>query len=337
MTRVPPPAPQDWTGRRVLITGGVGFVGSNLARRLVDAGAQVTCFDAFVPTDGAELFNLDGYLDRLRVVRGDVRDTAAITAALEGQEVLFNLAAQTSHLESMRDPRTDIEINALAQLAIVEACRIVAPRIRTVHASTRQVYGRPGKIPVDESHPLAPPDVNAINKIAGEFYHLLYGRIYGSRPTVLRLTNIYGPRMRVRDARQMFFGWWIAQALSGVPFEVWGGHQIRELAFVENVIDALIAAVAEPAIGQTYNVGGEIRLSLRDLAGRLVAATPGAAFAIKDFPADRSLIDVGDYSADDTAFRAATGWVPRLSFEDGLRQTLNFYHAHRRPYLEPSR
>ena len=331
----PVPPDRDWTGRRVLITGGVGFVGSTLARRLADAGAVVTCFDAFVPTDGAELFNLDGYVDRVRVVRGDVRDIGAITAALDGQEVLFNLAAQTSHVESMRDPRTDIEINAVAQLAIVEACRTVAPTIRTVHASTRQVYGRPRAIPVDETHPLAPPDVNAINKISGEFYHLLYGRIYGSRPTVLRLTNIYGPRMRVRDARQMFLGWWIAQALSGAPFEVWGGRQVRELAFVDNVVDALIAAVAESTVGQTYNVGGEIRMTLKDLAERLVAATPGAAFRIKDFPADRSLIDVGDYSADDTAFRTATGWAPRVSFEDGLRQTLDYYRAHRRPYLDP--
>jgi nucleoside-diphosphate-sugar epimerase len=324
----------DWTGRRVLITGGAGFIGSNLARRLAKAGASVTCFDAFVETDGANPFNLAACDGEITVLRADVRNEEAVARALSGQEVLFNLAAQTSHMDSMQNPRADLEINALAQLGLVEACRRIAPGMRIVHVSTRQVYGRPRTIPVDETHPLAPPDVNAINKISGEFYHLLYGQVYGLRPTVLRLTNVYGPRMRVRDARQMFLGYWIGRACTGAPFEVWGGDQIRDLSFVENVVDALLASAADGTVGHTYNIGGEISLSLRELADMLVGTAPGASYVVKEFPPDRKRIDVGDYEADDSAFRSATGWRPRFSFEEGLRATLDFYRKHGQHYLD---
>jgi UDP-glucose 4-epimerase len=327
-------SPMIWAGKNVLLTGGAGFIGSNLARRLVDLGAKVTCFDAYNPLGGANPFNLHGYEARLEILRGDMRDKEMLPRIVRDKDVLFNLAAQTSHVDSMTDPRTDLEINTIAQLDLVEACRNFAPGIRTVHISTRQIYGRPQYLPVDEKHPLSPPDVNGINKIAGESYHLLYGRIYGIDTTILRLTNTYGPRMRVCDARQMFLGLWINRACSKQPFEVWGGAQIRDLAFIDNVVDALIAAVGPKTIGQVFNIGGETVLTLEELAQRLIALRDGATYVVKEFPADRKGIDIGDYRADDSAFTAATGWTPKVSFEEGLRETLNFYRAHGQHYFK---
>lgn len=322
-----------WEGRRVLVTGGAGFIGSNLCRRLVDHGARVTALDAFTSFGGANRFNFDGYADRIEIVRGDVRDSGLLARVVVGKDVLFNLAAQTSHIDSMNDPRTDLAINTAAQLELVEACRQFAPQIRSIHVSTRQIYGRPHYLPVDERHPLAPPDVNGINKIAGEFYHLLYGRIYGIETTVLRLTNTYGPRMRVCDAKQMFLGLWINCVCAKRPFEVWGGSQIRDLAFVDNVVDALIMAVRKETAGQVFNIGGEAALPLEELARKLVALQDGATFVVREFPPERKSIDIGDYRANDSAFTAATGWKPRVSLDEGLRRTLAFYRDYGQHYL----
>ena len=195
-----------FSGARVLITGGLGFIGSNLARRLVGDGARVTLIDSLIPEYGGNLFNIHDIRERLSVSITDVRDPHAMAHHVKDQDFLFNLAGQTSHLDSMTDPATDLEINAAAQLSILEACRQHNPRVKLVFASTRQLYGRPQYLPVDEKHPARPVDVNGINKLAGEQYHLLYNDVYGIRACALRLTNTYGPGMRVRDARQTFLG-----------------------------------------------------------------------------------------------------------------------------------
>jgi len=261
---------------------------------------------------------------------------------LRGAHVLYNLAGQTSHMDSMADPFTDLDINARAQLSILEVCREVAPQVRIVFASTRQIYGRPHYLPVDEAHPLQPVDVNGINKLAGEQYHLLYSEVYGIRSTVLRLTNTYGPRMRIKDARQTFLGVWIRNLLQGQPFEVWGGEQLRDYTYVDDCVSALqLAASSDAAIGEIYNLGGcGEPVSLLETAETLVAAArdleiPLAAepFVVRDYPAERKKIDIGDYYADYSKIRQQLGWEPKVSLREGLRRTLAYYATELEHYL----
>ena len=315
-------------GSRVLITGGLGFIGSTLARRLVADGAHVTIVDSLVPEYGGSLHNIDGLEAALRVNISDIRDEHSLRHLVAGQEYLFNLAGQTSHMDSMTDPFTDLEINCRAQLSVLEACRAHNPGVRVVYASTRQVYGRPLTLPVDEAHPLRPVDVNGIHKLAGEWYHLLYNEVYSLWSCVLRFTNTYGPRMRVRDDRQTFLGGWIRLLIQGRPFEVWGGSQLRDLTFVDDAVDALIlAARADEARGQVFNIGAQQTVSLLELAELLVRVNGGGEFSVRAFPADRKRIDIGDYVADWGKIRAALGWQPSVPLEEGLRRTLAFYKA----------
>jgi len=321
-------------GHRVLITGGLGFIGSNLARELVRLGARVTVLDALIPEYGGNRRNLAGLAGKVRVKLGDVRDRARLPALVRGQEFLFNLAGQTSHMDSMMDPDTDLEINCRAQLSLLEACRRHNPGIRVVFASTRQIYGRPEYLPVDERHPLRPVDVNGINKLAGEEYHLLYSEVHGIRSTVLRLTNTIGPRMRVKDARQTFLGVWIKQVLGGEPFEVWGGRQLRDFTYVDDAVEALLLAAAKPAaVGKVYNLGGSGRISLRELAELVVEAAGGGRFVVKGFPADRKKIDIGDYYADDRLIRRELGWKPRTDIRAAVERTVEYFRGELPHYL----
>lgn len=315
----------DWRGVPVLITGGLGFIGSNLARRLVDVGADVAVIDSLVPEYGGNPFNLDGYADRVRVNVSDMRDPHSLRHMIQGREVIFNLAGQTSHMDSMTDPMTDLAINGVAQLSLLELCRKENPQARIVFASTRQIYGRPHYLPVDENHPLNPVDVNGINKIAGESYHLLYSSVYGMHAVALRLTNTYGPRMRIKDARQTFLGVWVRAAIEGRLFEVWGGEQLRDFTYADDVVDALMLAATTPALnGKALNLGGDCIVSLAETA-RLLGDVAGADFTVREFPADRKRIDIGDYYADDRRFREATGWGPATSLRDGLSRTVDYY------------
>jgi UDP-glucose 4-epimerase len=317
-------------GRRVLITGGLGFLGSNLAHELVEAGARVVLVDSLVPEYGGNLANVAGLQDRVTVNISDVRDPHSLVPLLRDQDVLFNLAGQTSHFDSMTDPFTDLEINCRSQLSILEACRRHNPDVKVVFASTRQIYGRPRYLPVDEEHPVAPVDVNGIDKAAGEAYHLLYGQVYGLRVCALRLTNTYGPRMRVRDARQTFLGVWLKAVLVGEPIEVWGdGSQRRDLLYVDDATRAfLLAAARAEADGQFFNVGVEASVSLRELAELLVGLHGGGSYELLPFPPERKAIDIGDYFTRAAKIRAALGWEPRTRLEDGLQRTLAYYAEH---------
>ncbi|HXC01647.1 MAG TPA: NAD-dependent epimerase/dehydratase family protein [Opitutaceae bacterium] len=312
--------------KRALITGGMGFIGSNLARALVRLGAEVTIVDSLIPEYGGNLRNLAGIDRDVCVNISDVRDRHSLPVFVRGQHFLFNLAGQTSHMDSMTDPETDLEINARSQLSILEACRNHNPGIRIVFASTRQIYGKPDYLPVDENHPLRPVDVNGINKLAGESYHLLYDHVHGIRSTVLRLTNTIGPRMRVRDARQTFLGIWIKNLLEKKPIEVWGGAQLRDFTYVDDAVEAFLLAAARPeAVGEVFNVGGGPPVSLGALAELLVSANGGGKFVVKNFPADRKKIDIGGFYADDRKLRSALGWGPRTSLRVALEKTLAFY------------
>ncbi|MBX3054686.1 MAG: NAD-dependent epimerase/dehydratase family protein [Caldilineaceae bacterium] len=325
---------EAFAGKRVLITGGLGFIGSNLARRLVKADAQVTLVDSLIPEYGGNLFNIAGIEDRVRINISDVRDEHSMKYLVQGQDYLFNLAGQTSHMDSMQDPQTDLEINVRAQLSILESCRKYSPAAKIVFASTRQIYGKPDYLPVDERHPLRPVDVNGINKMAGEWYHILYNNVYGLAACALRLTNTYGPRMRVKDARQTFLGIWVRLLLEGKSFEVWGGEQLRDFSYVEDTIDALLlTAQNDAANGKVFNVGGEPVVSLLETAQLLVEANRGGEYAVRTFPAERKRIDIGDYYADDRLLREAVGWHPKTSLAEGLRRTLLYYQNHLYQYI----
>ena len=335
-----PPAHTDsteasaWTGRRVLITGGLGFIGSNLAARLVEAGARVTVLDSLIPEHGGLMFNVAGIADHLCIHLADVRNPDIMPALVRDQDILFNLAGQTSHMDSMTNPFTDMDINCRAQLAILEACRACNPEIKIVFAGTRQIYGRPKRLPVDEQQIPAPVDVNGIHKMAGEWYHLLYHQVYNLRACALRLTNTYGPRMRVRDARQTFLGVWIGRLIEGKPFEVWGGDQLRDFTYVDDAVDAFLKlARNDQADGRVFNLGGDGAIRLRDLADTLVAIHGGGSFTVREYPSDRKRIDIGDYYADDGLIRRALGWAPRVSLPEGLKRTLAYYAEHLKEYV----
>jgi UDP-glucose 4-epimerase len=328
-------AQQFWRGKRVLVTGGAGFLGAGLCHALAGLGARVTALDAMMPDGGANPANLEGA--GVLLVRGDLRD-AELHSLAQGCDVLFNMAAQTSHMGGQKDPVADIGINAVAQVRLIQVMREAAPKAVVVHASTRQFYGRPQYLPVDEKHTVNPPDANGVSKWAGEQYWLLESRVH-HRPVVsLRLTNCYGPRLRIRDARQTFLGIWIRRVIEDEPFEVWGGEQLRDLAYLDDVVGAFLRAAeraAEPqVIGQVFNLGGSAPIRLVDLADRLIAANDGRGrYEMKEFPADRAPIDIGSYAADDRAFRAATGWWPRVEIDEGLRLSLDWYRARLADYL----
>lgn len=318
---------------KVLVIGGLGFIGSNLAMRLVDLGASVLLVDSMNPLYGGNLRNIDAIKDHVRVNIADVRDKHSLSYLVKDQSYIFNLAGQTSHMDSMADPFTDLEINCSAQLSLLEVCRAHNPNAKLVFASTRQIYGRPQYLPVDEKHPIRPVDVNGINKTAGEFYHILYNDVYGIRATVLRLTNTYGPRMRVKDARQTFLGIWIKNLLQGAPVDVWGGRQLRDFNYVDDVVDALlIAALDQASDGKTYNIGSDEILSLEEVASLLTALRPDGRYVVREYPADRRKIDIGDYYSDFTLFRTATGWTPKVSFREGVEKTVKFFEDNMEHY-----
>ena len=321
---------KNYSGKEILITGGLGFIGSNLARSLVTQGANLTLVDSLIPQYGGNAFNIDDIKNKVAVNICDVRDTFAMEPLIQGKDYLFNLAGQTSHLDSMTDPHTDLDINAAAQLSILEVCRKENLDIKIVFASTRQLYGRPDYLPVDEKHPIRPVDVNGINKLAGEWYHLLYNNVYGIRACALRLTNTYGPGMRVKDARQTFLGIWIRLLLEGKPIKVFGdGLQLRDFTYVDDCIEALLlAGASDKANGKVYNLGGSEVIGLKDLSKMIVNLGHGGSFELAPFPSERKAIDIGDYYSDFSLITKELGWVPKIDLKDGLKRTLNYYSTH---------
>ena len=331
---------ETYAGKPVLITGGLGFIGSNLAARLVDAGARVTLVDSLIPQYGGNPFNVDDIRDKVIINVCDVRDPFAMAYLLQGKDYLFNLAGQTSHIDSMTDPQTDLDINATAQLSILEASRKANPSIKIVFASTRQLYGKPDYLPVDEGHPVRPVDVNGINKLAGEWYHLLYNNVYGIRACALRLTNTYGPGMRVKDARQTFLGIWVRLLIEGKPIKVFGnGLQLRDFNYVDDCVDALmLAGASDEANGKIYNLGSSEVVGLKSLAEMVVGLGGelkiGGSYELIPFPPERKAIDIGDYYSDFSLIAKELGWQPKIGLREGLEKTIAYYRAHFQHYWE---
>jgi UDP-glucose 4-epimerase len=324
----------NYTNKKILITGGLGFIGSNLARKLVSLNAKVTIVDNLNPLYGGNLFNIDDIREKVSIHICDVRDVSIMEDLLKEPDYLFNLAGQTSHIDSMIDPKTDLEINTSAQLSILEACRKVNPKIKIVFASTRQLYGKPEYLPVDEKHPIRPVDVNGINKLAGEWYHQLYNNVYGIRACSLRLTNTFGPGMRVKDARQTFLGIWIRRLLEKNPIKIFGdGLQLRDFNYVDDCVEAfLLSGISEKTNGKVYNLGGDRVIGLKELAKKMLSLGFEGSYELVSFPEDRKAIDIGDYYSDFSLITSELRWLPKTSLEDGLKKTIEYYKLHSSHY-----
>jgi len=314
-----------------------------MAIRLYDEGADVLLVDSLIPDYGGNLFNIEPVKDRLRVNIADVRDVNGMNYLVRGHDYLFNLAGQISHIDSMHDPYTDLEINCRAQLSILEACRHNNPTIKIVYAGTRQVYGAPEYLPVDEKHLLRPVDVNGINKMAGEWYHILYNNIYGIQAVSLRLTNTYGPRLLMKHNRQGFVAWFIRQAMDNQQIQLFGdGKQLRDLNYVDDVVEAmLLAAVYDDANGRIFNLGNHPPASLLEFVQTLLDVCQEfgcgrGGYQLTPFPSEKKRIDIGDYYADYSKAQRVLGWTPNVALREGLRRTVAYYQQHRSHYWQSS-
>jgi UDP-glucose 4-epimerase len=325
----------QFTGSRVLITGGLGFIGSHLAVRLVQFGADVTIVDSLIPEYGGNQYNIREIVDQVHVNYSDIRDPWSIRHLVRDKEYIFNLAGQVSHIDSMVDPQTDLDINCTSQLSLLEALRANNPDARVVFAASRQQYGRPQRLPITEDHPLVPVDVNGINLVAGERYHLLYNDVYGIRATSLRLTNTYGPHLLMKHDRQGFITTFLRRALHGKEIRVFGdGSQLRDFTYVSDVVEAFLSvAHLDAACGVAFNVGGQEPVSLLDVARlcQRLAQRDGGTVTVP-WPEERKRIDIGSIYVDSTRLQEATGWKPAVGLEEGLRTTIDFLNAHGEHY-----
>ncbi len=322
-------------GRRVMITGGLGFIGSNLAHQLVALGADVLIVDSLIPDYGGNLFNIADIADRVTLNIADIRMDSTMNVLVRDRDVIFNLAGQVSHIDSMLDPHTDLEINCRAQLTMLEACRKYNRDVRVVFAGTRQVYGRPERLPVDERHLVNPADINGINKAAGEYYHLLYNHVFGVRASSLRLTNVYGPRQLIMHNRQGFIGWFIRLAIEDGEIQIFGdGSQLRDFVYVDDAADAFLRAGAIDACdGEVFNVGGAEPISHRELVTLLIEVAGSGRVRYVDWPADKKRIDIGSFYSDSSKFTGTSGWSPTVTLRDGLKRTVDFYRANLDKFL----
>jgi len=332
-----PETSNAYRGRSVLITGGLGFIGSNLAHRLAEIGNVDVCLiDALVKDQGGNPFNVQAIKDQVTIHVADIGDASVINHLVGGVDYVFNLAGNVSHLDSMLFPLTDLELNCRGQLTLLEACRNFNPHVKIVYASTRQVYGKPIYLPVDEQHRCAPADINGVHKLAAEHYHLLYYRVYGLRSTCLRLTNTYGPRQLIHHNRQGVIAWFVRQALDGGNIKLFGeGRQKRDFNYVDDVVEALLLAGAnEKAEGEIFNLGGAEPISLSHVAEELIYLTGSGSLSYVPFPRERQLIDIGNCYSSYHKIESILGWRPRTSLRDGLTSTIKFYQENRAHYCD---
>lgn len=325
---------KEYTGQQVLITGGLGFIGSNLARKLVELGALVTIIDNLNPDSGANVSNVENIKNQIEIIKDDIKNENQLKTVLKDKVYLFNLAGQNSHVSSMQNPFNDLNENAVSQLTLLEACRLNNPGIKIVFAGTRQVYGRAKYLPVDEKHLITPLDNNGVSKRAGEMYHIVYNRVYDMETCVLRMTNVYGPHMRIKDDKLTFVGWWIRQLLEGQAIQIFGdGNQIRDFNYVDEVVEALLYCASNPfAYGKIYNLGG-MPIRLLELARLMIQLFGKGKYELIEYPAKRKRIDIGDYHGDYSFINMELGWQPQFSLQEGMKKTIEFYAQHKKHYF----
>ena len=328
-------SPEKYKGRSVIITGGLGFIGSNLAHRLAAIeDVDITIIDSLSEDQGGNLQNIEGIKDRIKLHVADMGDSWLINHLVGGVDYIFNLAGSVSHLDSMRVPHRDLQLNCAIHLTLLEACRMFNPHVKIVFTSTRQVYGKPAYLPIDEHHRVQPMDINGINKYAAEMYHLLYQRAYGLRTVNLRLTNTYGPRQQMHHNRQGFIAWFIRQAIDGEVIELFGdGRQSRDLNYVDDVVDALLlAGLSEEAEGEIFNLGHHQILALAEIANKLIKLTGRGAVVGVPFPTERQLTDVGNCHCSYKKIEQVLGWRPQVDLDEGLQRTIEFYQQNHQHY-----
>lgn len=323
-----------YKGQKVLVTGGLGFIGSNLAIRLVQSGASVTLLDSMHPTCGGNYFNIEPIKHDVEVIEGDSCDLDLMRTMVRGKRFIFNLAGHVSHIESMQQPFEDLQMNTVAPLTVLEACRHENRDARVVYSGTRQAYGRPESLPLVETQVLKPIDVNGVSKMAGEWFHMVYQRAHGIPTVSLRLINTYGPRQLVKHPRQGFVGWFIKQAIEGEEIQVFGdGQQIRSFNYIDDVVDALLIAGAEERLdGDYFNLAGVRPIALEEFVKILIAAAGKGSYRIVPFPANVKDIDIGSVYSSGAKFHGVTGWKARIPLEEGLGYTLEYYRKHRAHY-----
>lgn len=319
--------------KNILITGGLGFIGSTLAIREVKRGNTVTIIDALFPEYGGNEFNVSSIKKEIEVVIGDVRNTQLIQKLILKKDIIYSLAGTLSHVDSMKDPFTDLEVNCTSQLTLLEACRRYNPDTKILFAGTRNQYGRAKKIPVNEEHVMEPVDVNGINNIAAEWYYRLYHNIHGLWTCSLRLTNTYGPRHQMRHPRQGVLNWFIRQLLDEETVRLYGnGKQIRDINYVDDVVEAFIFAATNPkAKGEVFNVGGEAT-SLIDFVKKSIKIVGSGKTRIVPFPHNRRVIEIGDYVADWSKIKRILGWEPKIRLDEGIRKTVQYYQTYKKYY-----
>ena len=320
--------------RKVMITGGLGFLGSNLAQTLVDLGARVLLVDPLLPLYGGNRFNIAAIADRVQVNIADIRDAGAMNELVKGQEVIYHIGNQTSHVDSMTDPLLDVDINCRGNIIFLEACRQFAPEAKIVYAGTRGQYGRPQYVPVDEQHPSNPTDIYGINKHAGEQYLFTYGRVHGMPTTSLRINNSYGVRHQMKHGKYGILNWFIRLAMDRRPITVYGtGEQLRDYNYVDDVTDAFLrVAASEQTNGEAYNLGSNERVKFIDLVHKIVDAAGSGSVEQVPWPQDRAAIEIGDFAADTTKITTALGWQPTIMLDEGLARTVAFYREYKQHY-----
>ncbi len=325
---------KTFSGKNAMVTGGLGFIGSNLAIRLAELGANVLIVDSLVPQYGGNLFNIEPVKDKVRVNFADIRTQTTMNYLVQGQDYIFNLAGQVSHLDSMADPFTDLEINCKAQLTLLEALRKHNDKAKIVFAATRQQYGKPDYLPLDEKHLMHPTDVNGINKMAGEWYHILYNNVYGIKASSLRLTNTFGPRQMMKNDRQTYLAWFLRLAMDNQAIKIFGnGEHLRDFNFVDDVVEAFLLAMAsDKSNGEVFNLGGNEKPSIMQTAQKIVELCGSGTIEQTEFPADKKKIAIGSVYSDYSKIKKTLGWAPKIGFEDGLKRTIGYYQKFKNQY-----
>lgn len=325
---------KNFEHKKVLITGGLGFIGSNLAIRLVRLGAIVEIYDALIPNMGGNMFNIEPIKKQARLTLGDLRDEEKIAKAVKTKDYIFNLAGTLSHIDSMENPFLDLDINCRSQLQLLEACRKYNRKVKIVYAGTRNQYGKAKYLPVDEDHPLEPTDINGVNAIAGENYHLMYSKVYGIRVVSLRMTNTFGPRHQMQHSRQGVLNWFVRLLMDKKTVGLMGsGKQIRDVNYIDDVVDAFVlAGISKTADGKVYNLGGS-PLSLAEFVEKVIKALGFGKWKSMKFPNSRKMIEVGDYIADISKIKKELLWEPKISVEEGIKRTIDYYKKSKKYYF----